>query len=238
MATKSTVWLGFAVALLVWASSAVGADRVGVAAMVRDQVTGSIGGQTVALATGDSVFHRQVIQANSNGRAQLVFVDQTVFSVGAGATVTLDEFVYDPNRKAGSIVLNVSKGAFRFISGASEPSTYSIKTPVALIGVRGTIFSGNVVTQNHMTLNLQRGKLLICPNRGNRIEGDPNRQTHTEQGQADCTLLEPGRFEIGSSVSSPPAGDPSVFGTEANEGIDALDVPARCVVRFGIPFCN
>ncbi len=217
---------------------ALSAERIGIAAMVQDQVTGSVGGQTITLATGDSVFSRQIIKANANGRAQLIFVDETVFSVGAGATVTLDEFIYDPNRKTGNIVLNVSKGAFRFISGASQPETYSIKTPVATIGIRGTIFSGNVVSANYMTLNLQKGKLLICPERGKRIEGNLSKQTRQKEGRADCTLVEPGDFRIGSSASPPPAGDPNVFGTEPNEGIDALDVPARCVVRFGIPFCS
>lgn len=227
-----------ALLLAVQLAAANGAERIGIAAMVQDQVTGSVGGQTVTLATGDSVFSRQVIKANTNGRAQLIFVDETVFSVGAGATVTLDEFIYDPNRKTGNVVLNVSKGAFRFISGASRPETYSIKTPVATIGIRGTIFSGNVISANYMTLNLQKGRLLICPERGKRIEGNLSKQKRQREGRADCTLVEPGDFRIGSSASPPPAGDPNVFGTEPNEGIDAIDIPARCVVRFGIPFCS
>lgn len=235
---KRELWTGVLLTLCVSLSGVHGAERIGVAAMVQDQVTGSMGAQTVTLSAGDSVFQRQVIKANANGRAQLIFVDQTVFSVGAGATVTLDEFIYEPNRKTGSIVLNISKGAFRFISGTSKPSTYSIKTPVATIGIRGTIFSGNVVNENHMTINLQKGKLLICPERGKRIEGDLSSQRRERKGQADCTLVEPGNFRIGSSASPPPAGDPNAFGTEPNEGLDVLDAPVRCVVRFGIPMCN
>lgn len=232
---RTAALLSLALAVLAW-PVAEAAERIGIAAAVKANVTGSVGGQALALKSGDGVFHRQVIKADTNGSAQLVFLDQTVFSVGAGATVTLDEFIYDPNRKTGSVVLNVSKGAFRFISGASQPSTYSIKTPVATIGIRGTIFSGNVVNDNYMTLNLKQGQLLICPEQGKRLDGNLSKQQRS--GSADCTLVEPGDFRIGSSASPPPAGDPNTFGTEPNEGIDALDVPARCVIQFGVPVCN
>lgn len=214
------------------------AERIGVAAMVKSNVTGTIGGRTAELNSGDGVFHRQVISADAAGRAQLIFIDETVFSVGRGATVTLDEFVYNPNRRAGSIVLNVSKGAFRFISGSARPDTYTIKTPVATIGVRGTIFSANVVSRNYMTLNLLQGKLLICPEKDKRVEGDSEKQQPAGPRNPGCTLLEPGGFQIGSGVSLPPAGDRGNLETEPNEPQDVLDAPVQCVVRFGIPECN
>ncbi|MGI9415656.1 MAG: FecR family protein [Hyphomicrobiales bacterium] len=224
--------------LVALAGTAGAAERVGVAAMVKSQVKGTIGGRTKDLSTGDPVFHREVIAANADGRAQLIFVDETVFSVGAGATVTLDEFVYNPSRRAGSIVLNVTAGAFRFISGSAKPSTYTIKTPVALIGVRGTIFSGNVLSANHMTLKLRKGKLLICPEPGKRVEGNVSKQTRVRRGERDCVLIEPGEYQIGSGASEPPVDDPGILGTDPNDGIDALDGPIRCTVLGGVVTCN
>lgn len=214
------------------------AERIGVAAKVKSQVTGTVGSRTVALNNGDAVFHRQVISANAEGSAQLIFVDETVFSVSRGATVTLDKFIYNPARKSGSIILNVSKGAFRFISGVALPSTYMIKTPVATIGIRGTIFSGNVISRNYMTLNLQKGKLLICPERGKRVQGNLGRQTKAGPGQEDCTLVEPGSFSVGSGVGKPPGGDPDIMRTEPNESIDVLEGPVTCRASEGILSCN
>ena len=51
----------------------------------------------------------------------------------------LDRFVYNPNRGSGNVVLSTARGALRFVTGAQNPTNYTIKTPVATIGVRGTI---------------------------------------------------------------------------------------------------
>lgn len=40
------------------------------------------------------------------------------------------------------MVLEASRGAFRFVSGSQTPTNYTIKTPLATIGVRGTIVDG------------------------------------------------------------------------------------------------
>ena len=72
---------------------------------------------------------------------------KTHATVGANARVTLDRFVYDSQRSASAVGVSVAKGAFRFISGKSVrnmPGKTAITTPVASIGVRGTIFEGAV----------------------------------------------------------------------------------------------
>lgn len=79
--------------------------------------------------------------------AQLLLLDKTSFSVGASARVRIDRFVYDPARNASSVTGSVAKGAFRFMSGRAlhgGGDQSSIRTPVATIGIRGTIFEGVV----------------------------------------------------------------------------------------------
>ena len=77
---------------------------------------------------------------------QILLRDQTVFTVGANARVTLDRFVYDPNRNASDVTVSVAKGAFRFMSGPAlhGQGRNAINTPVGSIGVRGTIVEGVV----------------------------------------------------------------------------------------------
>jgi hypothetical protein len=78
---------------------------------------------------------------------QILLLDRTSFTVGSNARVTIDRFVYDPNRKASAVGASVARGAFRFLSGRSVhgmPGQTAIKTPVASIGVRGTMFEGVV----------------------------------------------------------------------------------------------
>ncbi len=126
------------------------AQKVGVAAAIKNDVQGSSGGAAQKLAPGSQLFEQEVVKTGADSLAQLIFLDETSLSVGPQAQVKLDKFVFDPNRKAGSVILSASKGAFRFVDGAQDPRNYTIKTPVATIGVQGTIvdcyvFSGGLI---------------------------------------------------------------------------------------------
>jgi hypothetical protein len=101
-----------------------------------------------ALAAGSSVFAREVVRTGEESTAQLLFLDETSLSIGPQSEVTLDRFVFDPNRGAGNVVLNATRGAFRFVSGSQQPSSYQVRTPVATIGVRGTIFDMYLAKNN------------------------------------------------------------------------------------------
>lgn len=82
-------------------------------------------------------------------RLQVVLLDRTTFTVGANARIRVDRFVYDPNRNSSAVGLSVGRGAFRFMSGRAThnaPGQSSIRTPVASIGIRGTIVDGVVGT--------------------------------------------------------------------------------------------
>ena len=63
-----------------------------------------------------------MIAAGVDGIGELLLRDQTKVAIGPGARLTLDRFVYDPNKGNGAIVLNLVKGSFRFITGiAAKP---------------------------------------------------------------------------------------------------------------------
>lgn len=99
--------------------------------------------QTVEAAVGTPVFQGSVIQTGKNASLGVTFKDSTVLSLGADTRLTVDEFVYDPNQGQYKFGANLGKGALNYISGAiakSRPDAVSVKTPGAVIGVRGTNF--------------------------------------------------------------------------------------------------
>ncbi|MGI9399948.1 MAG: FecR family protein [Rhizobiaceae bacterium] len=89
------------------------------------------------IAPKSPIFSDDRLQANSTGNAQIILVDKTKIVVGPGAEVRIDDFVFDTNKTFSKIVVKVSKGAIRFISGNSRSSAYKIKTPSGTIGIRG-----------------------------------------------------------------------------------------------------
>ena len=113
-------------------------EAIGNATAVIPQAEGTHGANTRPLAGGSAVYQKELIRTGDTGVADLQFHDKTKLSVGPKAEILLDEFVYDPNRSAGSAVVEVARGSFRLVTGKqSKGVTYQIKTPFGTLGVRG-----------------------------------------------------------------------------------------------------
>jgi hypothetical protein len=141
-------------------------DAIGSAVTVVNQVTGEFRQDVRHLTTGDEVLQEEVIAAGTDSIGELMLRDQTKLAIGPGARLTLDRFVYDPNKTSGAIVLNLIKGSFRFITGVAAKPFYVIRTPVAAITVRGTIFDVYIEEAGAIWLLLHEGSIRACNTRG------------------------------------------------------------------------
>ena len=108
-------------------------QRIGSANTVKPDASGTIGG---ALSAGSSVHANETVKTGSSGQAGLGFIDKTTLHVGPSSSVRLDKFVYDPNKGTGSVVIDATKGAFRFSTGGKGGDA-KIKTPHVTLGIRG-----------------------------------------------------------------------------------------------------
>jgi len=96
---------------------------------------------------GERILMADQVQTGGASLLQILLLDRSTFTVGANARVTIDRFVYDPGRNSRAVGVSVAQGAFRFMSGRAlgRPSgAVDVRTPVAAIGIRGTIFEGVV----------------------------------------------------------------------------------------------
>jgi len=150
-------------AVLVLVRPAAAAETVGVAAAIANQVTGALGTGRRALGVGDRLFQNEQIDTARKSAAQLLFNDETSLTMGPDSSVVLDRFVYDPKRNVGAMVINATKGAFRFITGSADPRSYKIVTPLAQLGVRGTIIDFLFDAQHRLIVILVEGAVVVCP---------------------------------------------------------------------------
>jgi hypothetical protein len=125
-------------------------------------VTGTLATSARKLKTGDNIHQNEVIATAKESEAELVLNDDTKFAVGPESRIVLDSFIYDPEKKDGEVVINAAKGAFRFITGKSAKSAYTIKTPASTIGVRGTTFDGYIDESGEIALLLVEGEIDVC----------------------------------------------------------------------------
>jgi len=115
------------------------ADKIGVASSVKNVVQRVSPAPAQQISAGSELVSNEHIRTGEASSAQLLFLDETSVSLGAQSDLVLDRFVYNPSRGSGNVVMSTARGALRFVTGAQNPTNYTIKTPVATIGVRGTI---------------------------------------------------------------------------------------------------
>jgi len=105
------------------------------------------------------------------GKVAIGFIDETRVDITQHSKLIIDEFVYDPNTKKGSLSLKSALGTVRYASGQiakTSPTSVQIKTPTATIGVRGTDFSMTVDELGGSTIIL----LPSCDTNGNCFVGE------------------------------------------------------------------
>jgi hypothetical protein len=124
---------------LTLASMACAEPRIGTTASTRPNADGIIGANTRTLAAGSEIYANETVRTGNLGMADLVFLDSTNLSVGPTSEVRLDKFVYDPSGSSGSVVMNATRGAFRFVTGSQAKHVYRVNTPYGTLGVRGTV---------------------------------------------------------------------------------------------------
>ncbi|MAG01170.1 MAG: hypothetical protein CL388_08230 [Acidiferrobacteraceae bacterium] len=149
---------------LLFATPSVGAAtpvEIGEVERSVNSVSGAFEEMERMLRQGDRVYHTELIKTGKNSLATLLLDDNTQVSLGADTAVQLDQFIYNPDSTQGAVTLNSARGIFRFLTGLLPSKSYKIKTPVATIGVRGTVFDVWNRKDGSTVILLRHGKVVV-----------------------------------------------------------------------------
>lgn len=153
----------FAVSVLVSCgliSSPAWAQSIGKAVSAVPSATYSEGAAPQTIEVGTEFEQNDRIVTDKNGAAEIEFADGTSLTIGANSEVVLDKMIFDGD-KARNATVNVVRGTLRFVTGSSDHSAYQIKTPVATIGVRGTVIDISL-EKDDMVFNTVEGIGVVC----------------------------------------------------------------------------
>jgi len=109
------------------------------------------------LVNGSKIFYGDTIISKEQSNAQILFLDQTVLTLGEDTELTIDEFIYDPTSQDGSFVSSVKSGTVKFITGQiskKNPDNLEVKIPSGTLGARGTEFVVLTESSNKSTVVL------------------------------------------------------------------------------------
>lgn len=134
--------VGLALAALVLAGPAAAQD-VGQLKVATGTVHIERGGQQLPATVGTRVRASDVIVTGADGTAGITFLDDSLLSVGPGSALAIDRFAFDPTTHQGAFDSSLRKGTLSAVSGKiakQSPDAMKVRTPAAILGVRGTEF--------------------------------------------------------------------------------------------------
>ena len=129
-------------AALAFAGSAIGAD-IGQIKVARGDVQVQRGASKEAAKVGMGIQASDVVLTGADGSAGLTFTDNSLVSVGPNSVFAIDRYTFDSTTHAGEFEGNLRKGKLAAVSGKmvkQSPESMKIRTPSAVMGVRGTEF--------------------------------------------------------------------------------------------------
>src|SRR5213083_505856 len=109
-------------ALTVIAAAPAHAQRVGEAAVVKNEVIRVTGSGGTQINVGDALLRNETVRTGANSATRLVMIDSTNLSLGANSSITLDRTVFNDAHSYRDVTIRLTTGAFRFVTGHSDKS--------------------------------------------------------------------------------------------------------------------
>ena len=100
-------------------------ERIGTATRIQTAVNGDYG----SVEVNEPVHRNERIRTSKSGLGEFLFRDGTKLAVGWGSVVKIDKFVFDDANSVKKLSIKAAKGTFRWISGNSKSTAYSIHDP-------------------------------------------------------------------------------------------------------------
>jgi hypothetical protein len=100
-------------------------------------------GQMAPAAVGAAVQPGDVVTTGADGSVGITFLDNSLLSAGPNSVLAIERFAFDSTTHQGAFESSLRKGTLAVVSGKlakQSPEAMKVKTPAAVLGVRGTEF--------------------------------------------------------------------------------------------------
>jgi hypothetical protein len=124
---------------------AIAADIAGRIIMARGDVQAiAEDGEVRDLKRRDSIFSHEIIKTGGASRVQIRFIDNALLALKENSELNIKAYVYNEvNEKDNQVLMELVTGGFRTLTGKigkGNKEAYKVNTPVASIGIRGTLY--------------------------------------------------------------------------------------------------
>jgi hypothetical protein len=131
------------VALCIATSTVLAAADIGQIKVSKGDVAIERDGQTIPAAVGARLQAADIIRTGSDGSVGITMSDNSLLSAGPNSILSLDRYAFDSTTSQGQFDASLRKGSVSIVSGRiakQSPDAMTVRTPTAILGVRGTEF--------------------------------------------------------------------------------------------------
>jgi hypothetical protein len=124
-------------------SGATMAADIGLVKVAKGSVQIQRGAARLPASVGTGLQASDVVITGADGTAGITFTDNSLVSVGPNSVFAIDKYRFDTTTHAGEFEGNLRQGRLAAVSGKmvkQSPDSMKIRTPSAIMGVRGTEF--------------------------------------------------------------------------------------------------
>lgn len=137
--------LGLMCSTLLFSYSATAADIAGRIIMARGDVKAiNSEGNIRQLKRRDSIYNHEIIKTGKGSKVQIRFIDNALLALKAESELNIKAYVYSTeNEEDNQVLMELVAGGFRTLTGKigkGNKEAYKVETPVASIGIRGTLY--------------------------------------------------------------------------------------------------
>jgi hypothetical protein len=100
-------------------------------------------GKRLPAPVGTTIQARDTVKTGPDGSVGITFQDNSLLSAGPNSELVIERFVFDSTTHKGEFDTALKKGTLAVVSGKivkQSPEAMRVKTPAAIMGVRGTEF--------------------------------------------------------------------------------------------------
>ncbi|WP_267525594.1 FecR family protein [Campylobacter sp. MG1] len=116
-----------------------------ISAIRGDALVVSSNGNSTKAILNQELDESDIIKTLDNARLQIIFSDNTITTLGKNTTLEIKQYLIDG--KNSKVNLEVNEGSFKVITGEISKlarNNFKLKAHTATIGIRGTIFIGEI----------------------------------------------------------------------------------------------
>ena len=119
------------------------AAEIGQIKTAKGQVTIERDGRALPATVGTRLQSADVVKTGADSSVGITMDDDSLLSAGSGSVLSLDRYAFEPTTGQGRFDASLNRGTLAVISGRiakSSPDAMTVRTPTAILGVRGTEF--------------------------------------------------------------------------------------------------